>query len=175
VDPTTIGRVLGSILYLSPEQVRREAVDKRTDVFAIGAITFEFLTLRRAWARTESGEPLPFHVPVTGTPGNSQFAVLQRIASDIRPSAHAIRADVPRQVDAVFAKVMAAEPRDRYETPAEFALAFRVALLEAPDMLNRPASITPTIDTDTSLNTMPPTEEVPRPSAHSIDTLTEPE
>jgi eukaryotic-like serine/threonine-protein kinase len=144
VDPTTFGRVLGSILYLSPEQVRREPVDERTDVFSLGAVAFEALTLRRAWARTDQGEPLPFHLPTSGTAANSQFAVLQRIEGDVRPSVHAIRPDVPPAVDEVFAKVLCKDPRERYQTPTEFALAFRVALLEAPEMLNRSNSVTPT-------------------------------
>jgi serine/threonine-protein kinase len=49
VHLTTEGRVLGTPAYMSPEQTRGQAVDKRADIWAFGCVLFEMLTGRRAF------------------------------------------------------------------------------------------------------------------------------
>ena len=55
---TEPGMVLGTVGYMSPEQVRGEVVDHRSDIFAFGAIVFEMLTGTRAFKRNSSIETL---------------------------------------------------------------------------------------------------------------------
>jgi eukaryotic-like serine/threonine-protein kinase len=55
---TTPGQVLGTVGYMSPEQVRGQAMDHRTDIFALGAILYEILTGKRAFKRDSNVETM---------------------------------------------------------------------------------------------------------------------
>jgi Tol biopolymer transport system component len=55
---TTPGMVLGTVGYMSPEQVRGEPADARSDIFALGTILYEMLSGRRAFKRDTSAETM---------------------------------------------------------------------------------------------------------------------
>ena len=55
---TEAGMVVGTAGYMSPEQVRGEAVDARSDIFSFGAILYEMLTGRPAFSRTTAAETM---------------------------------------------------------------------------------------------------------------------
>jgi len=84
---TDAGQVLGTVGYMSPEQVRGDAVDHRSDIFSFGSILFEMLTGQRAFKRNTSAETMtailnddpPDFSSRTGTPANNIAPALERI------------------------------------------------------------------------------------------------
>jgi serine/threonine protein kinase len=72
---TTPGMVLGTVGYMSPEQVRGEPADARSDIFALGTILYEMLSGQRAFKRDTSAETMtailkedPPEISTTGKP-----------------------------------------------------------------------------------------------------------
>ncbi len=73
--PTSAGAVLGTVGYMSPEQVKGESADARSDIFALGTILYETLSGQRAFRRDTSAETMtailkedPPELSATGKP-----------------------------------------------------------------------------------------------------------
>lgn len=111
---TASSATLGTPLYMSPEQVRKSAVDIRTDIYSLGVAMFEMLT-RQA--------------PYLGT---SFFEIAERITTAPVPDVRDYRHDIDDALAGIVAKAMAKKPDDRHATPAELSRALAAYLGETP-------------------------------------------
>ena len=93
---TDRGTILGTPGFASPEQLRGDALDVRSDIYAVGATIFYLLAGRA-----------PFD-------DQSTTALMARVASEPPPSLIAIRPDVPRRLGLLVAKCLAKTPDERY-------------------------------------------------------------
>lgn len=128
-EGTTLGRHLGTALYMAPEQFLAAETGTQTDIFAIGAIAFELLTLRYAWARDNSGDPLlASRGKVLGDGVNSWTTLMQRVLRAERPSAAALRPELSKGVDAVLDRAFSVGPQRRQQSAAAFIAELRESL-----------------------------------------------
>ncbi len=116
-DLTSNGTMVGTVKYLSPEQVEGRAVDPRSDLYALGVVLYEALL----------GRP-PFSAD---TPAATALARLHQTP----PRPRSVRPDVPVALDTVLMRVLDRDPEHRFADAASF----RAALL-APRVLPLPAT-----------------------------------
>ena len=97
---TMTGDLPGTLRYMSPEQAlgKRSLVDRRTDIYALGATLYELLALR----------------PVV--PGTDKQEMLRRIADDEPEPLRKLNPAVPVDLATIVAKCLAKDPANRYQT-----------------------------------------------------------
>jgi len=120
---TKVGMIIGSPLYMSPEQIRAQQIDARSDIFSLGVVLYQMLTGK-----------LPFN-------GDNANAVMYQIVNEQPPKPSSINPDVSDMLDAVVAKCMAKNPDDRYKSAEELAEALRACrekLLRAKAGMDHP-------------------------------------
>lgn len=107
---TLEGTPIGTPYYMCPEQFQGGAVDRRSDVYALGVVLYECLTARR-----------PFE------PENLTHLIAMVLRGDYTPPSE-LQAGVPKALDGVVAKAMAVERDERYGTARELRHALEAAL-----------------------------------------------
>jgi eukaryotic-like serine/threonine-protein kinase len=104
---TQPGMTMGSVYYMSPEQVRGDAVDARSDLYSVGILLYELLSGRR-----------PFE-------GDSTFGVLnQQLNSAPRPPME-INPALSKELNDVILRALAKDPGQRFESADTFRNALR--------------------------------------------------
>jgi serine/threonine protein kinase/tetratricopeptide (TPR) repeat protein len=105
VDETVTGLVMGTPGYMSPEQVRGQAVDQRTDIFALGAMAYEMLSGRRAFR------------------GDSSADTISAILSHAPPALSGPQSPVPTGLDRIVQRCLEKSQGDRFQSVREFSSA----------------------------------------------------
>jgi serine/threonine-protein kinase len=104
-DMTDRGRIVGTPYYMSPEQIRGDEIDARSDIYALGAMMFKLLTAEYIYT------------------GKSAVGVLTKhLTADIEaPSQRAPNRGIDPRVDMICTRALAKEADDRWQTVAEMA------------------------------------------------------
>ncbi|HXX21760.1 MAG TPA: protein kinase, partial [Terriglobia bacterium] len=98
---TGTGAVLGTVEYMSPEQVRAEEVDQRTDLFSFGLVLYEMATGRRAFA------------------GDSPGSIFEAILIRAPIPALRINPELPPELEKIIEKSLQKDRKLRYQTAAD--------------------------------------------------------
>lgn len=123
---TATGDLLGTLRYMSPEQVRgdRVLVDHRADVYSLGLTLYEALTLKPAFDENDRGR------------------LLKRILESEPTAVRTIDPRTPVDLETIILKATQKNPIDRYVSAEEFAKDLRRFLDDRPIMAKRPSLAT---------------------------------
>ncbi|MFZ1973586.1 MAG: protein kinase [Candidatus Acidiferrales bacterium] len=131
---TMTGTTLGSVAYMSPEQVRCEPLDGRSDLYSVGVSLYETISGQRPYVSENNFEIMQAHLQIPPTP-----------PIDLKP-------DIPLTLSELILMAMAKDPAHRFQT----AEALRAALSSVAPQFGPPTEIPPTL--------MEPTLDVTAPS-----------
>ncbi|MER7540105.1 serine/threonine-protein kinase [Streptomyces sp. NPDC097704] len=106
---TTAGTIVGTLAYMSPEQISGRPVDGRSDQYSLACVVYEALAGRPPFERDDD------------------MALLWAHLNDPPPSLSQARPEIAPGVDAVMAKALAKSPEDRYSSCLEFVAHLRTA------------------------------------------------
>lgn len=120
---TRPGESLGTPLYMSPEQIRGEACDIRSDLYSLGVVFFELLCGRR-----------PFE-------NESVTAIQMAHLTTPAPSLQSVDPALPQPCDVIVQKLLAKRPEDRYQSTAEL-----LQILTTYGASSGPGDLRPAID-----------------------------
>jgi len=98
---TKANTLKGKLSYMSPEQIRRRNVDRRSDIFSLGIVLYELVTGERCLT------------------GNSFMELLDVVGNAKYRDPKEIRPDLPPSFEYVLQRMLAADPDDRFQTAAE--------------------------------------------------------
>lgn len=109
---TRTGHAVGTVFYMSPEQARRlrHVPDPRSDLFSVGSVFYELLTLNRAFD------------------GEEPMAVLDRILNEEPVPIESHSPNVPQELADACRAALAKDPAHRYQSAGAFASALRAIL-----------------------------------------------
>jgi serine/threonine protein kinase/dienelactone hydrolase len=100
---TTLGMIVGTVAYMSPEQAEGKPIDARSDVFSFGSVLYEMLTGRKAFE------------------GQSTAALLSAVMRDDPKPLSEVRRDVPPEVRRIVTRCLKKDREERYASGAELS------------------------------------------------------
>lgn len=102
---TRSGSILGTVAYMSPEQLRGRSVDARSDIFSLGAIFYEMLTGRRAFR------------------GETDVDTITAVLRETPPEVTRERANVPKAFEQIVNHCLEKEPEKRFQSVRDLIFA----------------------------------------------------
>ena len=111
---TSTGQTMGTVRYMSPEQVRGKAVDARSDIYSLGITLYEGLAGRT-----------PFD-------GENQFDIMQQHLNKKVPAFEKLGVSVPPAIEKVLMRALEKDPNARYPDAASFTAAMESLLALPP-------------------------------------------
>ena len=111
----TQGNMVGTLKYMSPEQVQGQKIDSRADLFSVGVVLYQLLTDKR-----------PFD-------GDNDFSIIHQIIGHTPAPPSTFNARLPSAIDAVVARALAKDREHRFATARDFASALQSAMRRAED------------------------------------------
>ena len=155
---TASGLIVGTPMYMSPEQAYGLSGDARSDIYALGVILFELVTGR-----------VPFQ-------GDTPLSIIFKQVNEPLPFARQINARVPEAIEQIIIKSTAKKPEERYQSCAEMATALRAVRLvrEVPAELPLATQIArpqPVSQATASPPTPPPAPAPPAARTVALDGL----
>jgi len=107
---TEAGMIRGKVSYMSPEQAQGGDLDHKSDLYSLGIVLWELLTVRRLFQ------------------GENQIQLLQEVRDPEIDPPSSINPEIPAPLDEVVLKALAKSPDDRYPTARDFDRALEKAL-----------------------------------------------
>jgi eukaryotic-like serine/threonine-protein kinase len=117
-DDTRSDTVKGKLGYIAPEQLRRQTLDRRVDVFGLGAVLFEMLTGRPAY------------------PNESLRECADALLTQPPPSIRSVVPHLPPELEEIVYKALALEPADRFQTAGELQAALEGYLARSREVVS---------------------------------------
>lgn len=137
---TEAGTILGTVGYMSPEQVSGQPADARSDIFSFGCVLYEMLSGRRAFGG--------------GSPGQTMAAILR----DHPPEISSSGVELPAGLDRIVARCLEKNPNERFQTARDLAFALKEMSGASATVSAVAAAPTPS---DTQLPRLPRARPVP--------------
>lgn len=116
---TDAGVVKGKFGYMSPEQIRGAALDRRSDVFATGICLYELITGQRLFS------------------GENDYKAVERVRNVDIELPSALNRQIPSSLERIVLKALAKNPRDRYQTSNDMRRALQAFLAETNEFVER--------------------------------------
>jgi serine/threonine protein kinase len=111
----TQGSMVGTLKYMSPEQVQGQKIDSRADLFSVGVVLYQLLTDKR-----------PFD-------GDNDFSIIHQIIGHTPAAPSSFNSRLPSAIDAVVSRALAKDREQRFATARDFASALQSAIRRAED------------------------------------------
>lgn len=108
---TRTGNIVGTPAYMSPEQLKGETVDYRSDIYSMGIILYQLLT----------GKP-PFE-----SPSSNVVSIIYQHLEKMPPAPSSYNANISPEIEAVILKALAKTPDERFQSVGEMDIALRKA------------------------------------------------